>query len=144
MPLACPNCGSRRLRHAHRRTLSERLWSLVGVYPLRCRDCRLRFTERTWRFSSIRYARCPACWRMDLNTWSPEDHHAKAGQLLLMQLGARPYRCEYCRVNFVSFRKRREKFSFRRWRKYRKFQADAGGATAAQESSKAAEGAGEG
>ncbi|MBM3748679.1 MAG: hypothetical protein FJW34_23125 [Acidobacteria bacterium] len=64
---------------------------------------------------------------MDLNTWSPEDHHANAGQVLLMQLGATPYRCEYCRVNFVSFRQRREKFSFKRWRKYRRYQKDAAG-----------------
>jgi hypothetical protein len=33
-----------------------------------------------------------------------------------MRLGARPYRCEYCRINFVSFRRRLEKFSFRRWK----------------------------
>ncbi len=116
MPLACPYCGSRHLRYAHRRNLSEQLWSLAGVRPLRCRDCRKRFVDRTWRFSSVRYARCPNCWRMDLNTWRVADHHASGGQLLLMRLGARPYRCEYCRINFVSFRRRLEKFSFRRWK----------------------------
>jgi len=141
MPLACPNCGSRRLRHARRRYLSEYFWSLVGVHPLRCRDCRLRFTERTWRLSSFRYARCPACWRMDLNTWSADDYPASAGQLLLMQLGATPYRCEYCRVNFVSFRLCREKFSFKRWKEYQKGQTDATG-TPGPGTDEAAEGAG--
>jgi hypothetical protein len=80
---------------------------------------------------------------MDLNTWSPEDHHVRAGQLVLMQLGAKPYRCEYCRINFVSFRGRKEKFSFKRWRRYRKYEADTRAATAVQESSEAEEGAGE-
>lgn len=120
MPLACPYCGSRHLRYAHRQNLSERLWSWVGVRPLRCRDCRKRFVERTWRLSSLRYARCPNCWRMDLNTWSVEDHHATGTQLLMLRLGARPYRCEYCRINFVSFRRRLEKFSFSRWKKRRR------------------------
>jgi hypothetical protein len=80
----------------------------------------VRFVERTWRLTSIKYARCPACWRMDLNTWSREDFHASTGQRLRMWLGGRPYRCEYCRVNFVSFRQRLEKFTFRRWAKRRK------------------------
>jgi len=116
MPVRCPFCGSRNLRYAHRRDLSERFWSLIGVRPLRCRDCHKRFVDRTWRLSSIRYARCPNCWRTDLNTWSLEDHRASTGQALLLRMGARPYRCEYCRINFVSFRKRLESFSFRRWR----------------------------
>ncbi len=34
---------------------------------------------------------------------------------LRLSLGAKPFRCEYCRINFASFRRRREKFSFRRW-----------------------------
>jgi len=116
MPVVCPYCGSRHLRYAHRRTVSERLWSLLGVRPLRCRDCRRRFVDRTWRLSSLRYARCPNCWRMDLNTWSLEEHRASIGQMLLLRMGARPYRCEYCRINFVSFRERLAKFGLRRWR----------------------------
>jgi len=120
MPLVCPHCGSRHLRYAHRRTASERLWSWVGVRPLRCRDCRKRFVKRTWRLSSLGYVRCPACWRMDLNTWSPEEHRASIGQLLMLRMGARPYRCEYCRINFVSFRKRLETFSHYRWRRGKK------------------------
>ena len=124
MPVVCPYCGSRHLRFAHRRNLSERLWSMVGVRPLRCRDCRKRFVDRTWRLSSVKYSRCPNCWRMDLNTWSLEDHHATAWQLLLLRLGARPYRCEYCRLNFASFRPRLEKFSFSNWRKRKRKPAE--------------------
>jgi hypothetical protein len=31
--------------------------------------------------------------------------------------GANRYRCEYCRINFAGFRKRKEIFSFSRWKK---------------------------
>ena len=115
MPLSCPSCGSRNLRYSRFRDRLERLRSLAGVRPLRCRDCRTRFTERTWRITSIRYARCPRCWRMDLSTWSEGDYYTPLLRRLALRLGARPWRCEYCRCNFVSFRARRERFTFRRW-----------------------------
>jgi hypothetical protein len=54
---------------------------------------------------------------MDLATWSEEDYFATGRQIVMLRLGAKPYRCEYCRCNFVSFRPRRERFSFRRWAK---------------------------
>jgi len=53
---------------------------------------------------------------MDLSTWSEKDFHGSLGTLLLLRMGAKPYRCEYCRVNFASFRWRKEKFSYRRRR----------------------------
>ncbi len=115
--VACPVCGSRHLRYSRLVNFNERLGSLVGVRPLRCRDCRTRFIDRTWRLANIRYARCPRCWRMDLNLWSRRDYRVRVWQAFMLQLGARPYRCEYCRCNFVSFRPRKEKFTFRRWKK---------------------------
>lgn len=51
---------------------------------------------------------------MDLATWSLDDYRATAVQSILLSLGAKRYRCEYCRCNFVSFRRRKEKFSFHR------------------------------
>jgi hypothetical protein len=84
------------------------------VRPLRCRDCRTRFTDRTWRLTSIRYARCPRCWRMDLSTWSEEDYYTPFLRRVALRLGGKPWRCEYCRCNFVSFRARRERFTFKR------------------------------
>lgn len=54
---------------------------------------------------------------MDLSTWKPEDYQVSAFRLFLLHIGGRPFRCEYCRRNFVSFRWRRERFSFRRWGK---------------------------
>ncbi len=57
---------------------------------------------------------------MDLNIWSLEDFPSSTRQRVLMRLGASRYRCEYCRVNFVSFRPRLEKFTSKRWTKRRK------------------------
>jgi len=110
MSVTCPKCGSRNLRYAHLRTQSERLWSILGIRPLRCRSCYCRFIERTWRISTMRFARCPRCWRMDLSRWSRNDYRVPFFRGLLLSLGASPYRCEYCRVNFVSFRRRKEKY----------------------------------
>ncbi len=118
--IACPKCGSRDLRYSRLLTVSERLQSWFGVRPLRCRDCRLRFITRTWRLSSIRYARCPSCWRMDLALWNEKDCHVRSLQRLALRLGAKPFRCEYCRINFVSFRARLERFTFRRWERMEK------------------------
>ncbi len=61
------------------------------------------------------WARCPRCWRTDLATWSEEDYRAPAVQNLRIALGAHRFRCEYCRVNFTSFRPRMERY--RRQRK---------------------------
>jgi hypothetical protein len=36
---------------------------------------------------------------------------------LKLQLGAYKMRCEYCRYDFASFRKRKETFTFSRWKK---------------------------
>lgn len=120
MPIACPNCASRNLRYSLLRTLPERWWSLLGIRPLRCRDCRYRFVARTWRLSNLQYARCPECWRTDLSLWSEKDCHITPFMALRMSLGAKPFRCEYCRVNFLSFRRRHEKFTFKRWARKRK------------------------
>lgn len=117
--LSCPKCGSRNLRYARLRDAQERWRRWLGIRPLRCRDCRCRFTDRTWRITSLQYARCPRCWRTDLASWKREDCQVPARIEFLLWLGAKPLRCEYCRCNFVSFRKLHEKFSFHRWRKRR-------------------------
>jgi len=54
---------------------------------------------------------------MDLALWSIKDAHVTAWKAFLLRLGAKPFRCEYCRINFVSFRARLERFTFRRWAK---------------------------
>jgi hypothetical protein len=47
---------------------------------------------------------------MDLSRWSRNDYRISFFTGLALSLGANPYRCEYCRVNFVSFRRRKEKY----------------------------------
>ncbi len=58
--------------------------------------------------------------RIDLNRWQESEYPATTFMSLRAALGARRYRCEYCRNNFVSFRPRRERFSFQRWKNRKK------------------------
>jgi predicted Zn-ribbon and HTH transcriptional regulator len=110
MTLVCPNCGSRNIRYSHLRTPRERLASLIGIRPLRCRECRQRFEAKVWDPADLPYARCPKCLNMRLSTWSPSHYHVTAGRGLLLFFGANPYRCEMCRYNFVSFRPRKYRY----------------------------------
>jgi len=116
MTVSCPRCGSRFLKIARRRTLREKLKDLFGVSPLRCGDCDMTFVARTWDPAVLAYSRCPRCLRMDLNIWTNEQYWPSSFMKLLIKLGAHPWRCEYCRLNFVAFRPRREAFTFNRWR----------------------------
>ena len=116
MTVVCPQCGSRNIRYSGLRGASEKLASLAGVRPLRCRDCRNRFTSRIWSLSALRYAHCPKCLRADLTTWSTSHYSVPFGRGVLLFFGAHPYRCEYCRHNFVSFRRRKHGSSSRRHR----------------------------
>jgi hypothetical protein len=47
---------------------------------------------------------------MDLSRWSRNDYRTTFFADLLLHLGGNPYRCPYCRLNFVSFRKRKERY----------------------------------
>jgi len=108
--IECPKCGSNNLRYSHLRSASERLASLLGLRPIRCRQCRARFTIRTWTLEELRFARCPKCLRTDLGIWSESHYRVSAARSLLLWLGASPFRCEYCRHNFISFRLRKHRF----------------------------------
>lgn len=124
MSVSCPQCGSRFLDLVKARTLAERWAGLQGVHKLRCFDCRHQFTASTLILEDFKYARCPKCLRMDLNLWSEKDFEPTRSSSFWIALGARKYRCEYCRLNFTSFRRRKEIFSFRRWAKYDRKTAD--------------------
>ena len=116
MDSTCPACGARDLRLAHSHGVRERLLEVFGVYPLRCRNCQTRFSGKLWKITQIRYAHCPRCYRTELSTWSEQYYNPSSRVKLKLALGATPYRCEFCRCNFASFRACRERFS---WRKYR-------------------------
>ena len=81
---------------------------------MRCEECDSRFTDSVWRFSEAIYARCPRCYRMDLGTWELRYYTPPSGQVMALSFGATRYRCEACRCNFVSFRKLKEKSTFRK------------------------------
>jgi DNA-directed RNA polymerase subunit RPC12/RpoP len=116
MSLACPKCGSRFLRESEPRSRKEKLDRLRFISPLRCLDCKTRFVARTISVSNLRYARCPKCHRMDLNGWTGKTYTPPFFMGLKVNLGAKKWRCEYCRLNFASFRPRKEIFTFKRWK----------------------------
>ena len=116
MTVSCPSCGSRYLRPSRNRTVREKLRDLAGISTLRCGDCGTRFVARTWDPTLFVYSRCPKCLRMDLNVWTEQQYWPSTFMKLLIKCGAHPWRCEYCRHNFVDFRPRLERLSFNRWR----------------------------
>lgn len=54
--LKCPRCRSEFVRRSSRKTLAERLWSLVYVFPFRCQLCQHRFRAFRWRERWVRAA----------------------------------------------------------------------------------------
>ena len=115
--VACPSCGSRFLRPSRPRTFKERINEFRFISPLRCLDCKTRFIASTLDLKDLFFARCPLCFRMDLNVWTGKNYKPPFRMAFLLLFGAHKWRCEYCRHNFVSFRNRKEVFTFARWRK---------------------------
>lgn len=92
------------------RTLGDYLRLLHGGFPARCGECSARYIVPGPGFSSLFYAHCPRCLRQDLTTWDLRHYHAAFSMRIRMWFGARRWRCEACRCNFVSFRGRKEKY----------------------------------
>jgi transcription elongation factor Elf1 len=114
MSVACPQCGSRFVRESRERA-GEKMPRFMS--PLRCQHCRTRFIARTFVPSDLKWARCPRCERMDLSSWTGKTYAPRFLMGLKITFGAHRWRCEYCRVNFASFRPRKEIFTFSRWQK---------------------------
>lgn len=89
----------------------RRVFQAFGVYLFRCEECGHRFRASIQRFRYIFFAKCPSCHRMDLSRWSREYYSPTLITRIMLAMGAKPIRCEYCRNNFWSFRFVREKFS---------------------------------
>ena len=113
---ACPKCGSRDVRVSTQLSVGEKLRSVFGKFPVRCRRCGSRFESTIWKPSMAKYARCPRCFRTELSSWKVENYEVPVSMKIKLGLGASPYRCEHCRCNFASFRPCHERFS---WRKLR-------------------------
>lgn len=121
MSTACPKCGSRYLRPSRTRNASEQIGTLRLLSPFRCLDCKERFFAPSFVWADLFHARCPRCHRMDLNGWTGKTYtNPPFWVAVKVALGARKFRCEYCRLNFASFRRRKEVFTFKRWKKFGK------------------------
>jgi hypothetical protein len=112
--LSCPNCGTRDVRVSNRQSLVEHFRAVFGIYPLRCRRCNTRWQTSAWASGAWKFARCPRCYRQELSTWSEQFYVPPRWILILLRLGATPYRCAACRCNFASFRPCRERYSWRK------------------------------
>src|SRR5215831_7140296 len=113
MKLACSKCGARDARISHPKGVFERIKAWIGIYQLRCRRCESRWQTSVWSEGAWKYARCPRCYRQELSTWSEQYYHSPRMIIVLLRLGATPYRCAACRCNFASFKGRKEKFMWR-------------------------------
>ncbi len=110
MNIVCPECGSADVRASLSRSLAESIAKVFGFFHFRCRQCDARFSGQIWDLGNIFWTKCPRCYRMDLTTWDPGHYHCPVTWRVLMRLGAKCIRCEYCRNNFVSFRRAKYKF----------------------------------
>lgn len=45
---ACPKCGSSHAHRSHRRSVTDYILSLAGVWPYRCRKCRTPYRAVRW------------------------------------------------------------------------------------------------
>lgn len=79
---------------------------VFGMYPFRCIDCGSRFLASIWLLSRLPYANCPRCLSMDLIPWPAKYFAPHFWNNLAVIFGAQRYRCQPCRKNFVSFRRR--------------------------------------
>lgn len=111
MVLECPKCGSDEVRLSKRRRALNRVLQLVGLYTFRCQGCHAVFRSQISNVSHFCFAKCPSCHRMDLSRWSREYYSPSTTTKVMLSLGAKPVRCEYCRNNFWSFLFVKEKFS---------------------------------
>lgn len=73
----------------------------------------MRWETSAWAGGAWRYARCPQCYRQELTTWSQQYYNPPTWTILMLNMGATPYRCAACRCNFASFKRCKEKFSWR-------------------------------
>jgi len=104
--LACPRCGSQRVRISRKRGHWRWLRRLACIHTLRCDSCKLRFRSRTLRWRYMFYAKCPQCAGLELTDWQEKYYYPKAHLRALVYFGWRQQRCDSCRYNFVSFRPR--------------------------------------
>ncbi|MGB7438341.1 MAG: hypothetical protein WBR26_17370 [Candidatus Acidiferrum sp.] len=97
----CPICKGKEARRSRRQNIADYIFSLVGVYPWRCRMCEGRFYARAMTLSDSLHAHCPVCGNPELKRISAE-HLTGAFAFLWRRLGIPAYRCEPCRYKYFS------------------------------------------
>jgi len=104
--MTCPVCKSKDARRSRRQFATDYLFSVVGIYPWRCRECHVRFHARLMPISDSLHAHCPICGNQELKRISPEYVDAPLG-FLWRFLRVPSYRCEPCRHKYFTIRPRR-------------------------------------
>lgn len=99
----CPACQAAACRRSRRRSLSEYLFSAVGVVPWRCTVCEIRFHARAIPLRHLYYARCGICGNLELQRISP-DKVPGIFSVVGSFLGLPAVRCAPCRHKFFSLR----------------------------------------
>lgn len=75
VPVPCPKCAGTLARRSHRDGLTEKMMSLMYVYPFRCQQCGHRFFSLQW---GTRYRRIPVDHR---------EYHRQLVQIPVMLFG---------------------------------------------------------
>src|SRR5271168_5289726 len=99
----CPACQAAACRRSRRRSVSEYLFSAVGVIPWRCTNCETRFHARAIPLRHLLYTRCSICGNLELQriaTGKVLGITSVVGRWLRLPAA----RCVPCRHNFFSLR----------------------------------------
>jgi len=101
--MTCPVCSSTACRRSRKKSIGERVISLVGLVPWRCTKCDARFHARPLPLGHMFHAHCGICGNMDLRRIAPEHVSGMtAGIGRLFHL--RALRCDPCRNKFFTVR----------------------------------------
>lgn len=111
MQLACPQCHSEEVRLSRRKVGLRKILRVFGIYHFRCEPCGHLFVANIHDIRHALYAKCDLCHRMDLSRWNRDHYDPPFWTKVMLALGARAVRCEYCRNNFWSFRPIKERYS---------------------------------
>lgn len=103
--MICPVCRSAMCRRSKRRGFKDRLQSLVGLRPWRCRTCDARFAAWSVPAKFAMYVHCAHCGNMDLQTVSRDRVVEGVTRFFFRAVRAQAYRCDGCRHRFFSIRK---------------------------------------
>lgn len=92
------------VRRSQRRGSRDFFHSLVGQRPWRCRTCSTRFYAWLLPLKFAIYVHCARCGRLDVQRLARERVVEGWPLVLATLLRLRGYRCDACRIRFLSLR----------------------------------------